>query len=313
MIPFLTLFSSPKPFIDPHIDVIQRNAVHSWLEMGSEVEVVLLGNEKGLAEVCRELNVKHVPSVETNNLGTPLISSLFNTTRKLNDSPLLAYVNSDILLFNDFLESAKTVHRIVEKFLLVGQRWDMDIAHKLDYSNGWQERLRQECCKSGKLHKPMGSDYFIFPRECFVDVPDFAVGRAGWDNWMIYESRRRGWKTIDATQEILIIHQNHDYAHLPNGKPHYRLPETSDNVRLAGGKRSIFHLKDADFQLQRGEVIPKKLTPRRFWRELEIFPLVGLKSPFLGEVAFSVLHPRKAYEEFRVHLRSRRSSRKQQE
>jgi hypothetical protein len=313
MTPLLTLFSSPKPFVDPHIDVIQRNAVRSWLELGSEVEVVLLGNEKGVAEVCRELNVKYLPDVKTNNLGTPLISSLFTSARRLNDSPLLAYVNTDILLFDDFLESAKTVHRILDQFLLVGQRWDMDIANKIDFSSGWQQKLRQECRNTGSLHKPMGSDYFIFPRNCFMDVPDFAVGRAGWDNWMIYESRRRGWKTIDATQEIMIIHQNHDYAHLPDSKPHYRLPETSENVRMAGGKRSIFHLRDTDFQLQNSAITPKMLTIKRFWRELEIFPLVRLKSHFLGEVAFALFHPRKAYEEFRVQLRSRRTSQKPQE
>ena len=48
--PTLTLFTSPKPFTNPHIAVIQRNAIRSWLNLGAEVEVLLLGEEEGLAE-----------------------------------------------------------------------------------------------------------------------------------------------------------------------------------------------------------------------------------------------------------------------
>lgn len=304
MKPMITLFTAPKPFVDPHIATIQRNAVRSWLALGSDVEVVLLGSDPGVEEAALELQVRHIPEIKTNALGTPLISSLFDTARAVNDSPLLAYVNTDIILFDDFLASARWVSRSIPKFLLVGQRWDLDVPQPLEMSDGWQARLKEECRRNGLLHKPMGSDYFIYPRECFQHIPDFAVGRAGWDNWMIYESRRRGWKTIDATQDIMIIHQSHDYSHLPNGQPHYRLPETSDNVRMAGGKRAIFHLRDANYQLSGGEVKKKKITIHRLWRELEIFPLVKLNSHFLGEVFFAIFHPYKAYSEFRNSLRS---------
>jgi hypothetical protein len=94
----------------------------------------------------------------------------------------------------------------------------MDITRELGFTAGWQERLKKECLEKGSRHKPSGSDYFIYPRACFKNIPDFAIGRAGWDNWMIFESRRQGWKTIDASEEIHIIHQNHDYSHLPGGQ-----------------------------------------------------------------------------------------------
>lgn len=300
--PLLTLFSSPKPFVNPHIATIQRNAIQSWLALGSEVEIVLLGDERGIADLCQDLNLKHVPEIKTNSLGTPLISSLFNTAREMNDSPLLAYVNTDIVLFNDFLESAKKVRQSLNKFLLVGQRWDMEITSLLDFREGWQDQLRMDCLQNGTLHKPMGSDYFIYPRECFKDIPDFAVGRAGWDNWMIYESRQQGWKTIDATGDIMIIHQNHDYAHLPNGQPHYRLPETDENVRLAGGRRTIFHLWDANFQLCNTKITRKRFTWKSLLREIEIFPLVKLHSFPLAEFFYLVFNPRQGYAFLRRKL-----------
>ena len=83
---------------------------------------------------------------------------------------------------------------------------------------------------------------------------------------------------VDATADIQIIHQNHDYSHLPGGQPHYRHPETFENVRLAGGKRAIFELPDASHRLVGGRLARPPLTWKRFWREVEIFPLVRLHS-----------------------------------
>ena len=42
MPPFLTIFTAPKPFTNPHIDTIQRNAIRSWVELGEAVQVVLV-------------------------------------------------------------------------------------------------------------------------------------------------------------------------------------------------------------------------------------------------------------------------------
>lgn len=297
--PLITLFTSPKPFTNPHIATVQRNAIGSWVELGKRVEVVLLGDEEGLAETAKELNVKYIREIRCNSKGTPLISSLFNVARSVNQSPLLAFVNADIIFLPDFVESSERLLELSQQFLIVGQRWDMEITSLLDFSAGWQQRLRNECKQSGKLHKPMGSDYFVFPRQCFACIPDFAIGRAGWDNWMLYEARQRGWKTVDATEDVFIIHQQHDYSHLPGGQPHYHLPETDENVRLAGGKRHIFLLSDANIRLYQGKLLRKKITWQRFWREVELFPIVHLHSNTLGNLFYTVFHPWKAYNEYR--------------
>jgi hypothetical protein len=53
----ITLFSAPKPFTNPHIAMIQRNAIKSWTLL-PDVEVILLGEEEGLAEAAHELGCK---------------------------------------------------------------------------------------------------------------------------------------------------------------------------------------------------------------------------------------------------------------
>ena len=303
----LTVFTAPKPFSNPHIAMIQRNAICSWQAMGDGVDVVLVGDEEGMAQVAAELGVYHLPQVRCNAQGTPLVSSIFELARQVNDSPLLVYVNADILLMPEFLEQAEQVARQVEKFLLVGQRWDLDVTEPLDFSAGWEQRLMQTCGLQGRLHPRGGSDYFLFPRACFNDVPDFAIGRAGWDNWMIYAARYQGWAVVDGSGTVQVFHQSHDYSHLPNGKPHYRLPESFENVRLGGGRRTIFTLADADYFIHEGKVQRLPGQWLKFWREVEIFPLVKLHSYPLAQLAFAVFHPLKAYREGRTWLAQKRA------
>src|SRR5512146_740614 len=95
--PELTLFTAPKPFTNPHIALIQRNAIQSWKQLGEEIEVILVGDERGLAEAARELGVCHLPQVQRNAQGTPLVSSIFELPRRVSNSPVLAYVNADII------------------------------------------------------------------------------------------------------------------------------------------------------------------------------------------------------------------------
>lgn len=303
--PEITIFTAPKPFKDPHVSIIQYNAFRSWKELEPNVSIVIVGDEYGIESVAKELNIPHEPKVQKNELGTPLLSSIFEIGRMQNKSEMLAYINADILIFRDFLESARRIISNKNKFLVVGQRWDIDIDEKIDFSSGWNEEKIQTLKSSGNLHHKAGSDYFIYPRSCFQNIPQFAVGRAGWDNWMIYEARRNNWPCIDATDSINIFHQNHDYSHLPPGKKHYRLPETYENVRLAGGNLTIFNLHDVDYEYSKGNVKKVPMSWKKFWREVEVFPLIKLKQKWLAKIFKTIFHPKNSYYKFRQGKQSR--------
>jgi hypothetical protein len=68
----LTIFACPKPFTDPHIAIIQRNAITSWTLLRPRPEIILFGDEPGVTEICKELGLRHVGEVERNEYGTPL-------------------------------------------------------------------------------------------------------------------------------------------------------------------------------------------------------------------------------------------------
>jgi len=297
--PLLTLFTAPKPFTDPHIDIIQRNAIRNWQALGDAVDVVVIGDEPGIADTCTELGVRHLPDVRCNEMGTPLISSIFDLARGASDSPFLMYSNADILILPEVIDVVQLIAQEKKRFLVVGQRWDMDIDESLKFTKGWAEQLRARVRSEGELHGQTGSDYFIYPRACFTRIPNFAVGRAGWDNWMIFHARWRHFPVVDATQAITIVHQDHDYTHLPGGIKHFYQPETADNVQKAGGRRSIFRLTDATHIFTNGQLRRKPIGWCAFWREVEIFPLTSLHSRLIGWLSFALFHPRKAFKEVR--------------
>lgn len=278
----ITIFSAPKPFTDSHIATIQRNAIASWTKLPN-VKVVLLGDEPGLAETAAELGVQHIRDIPRSPSGAPLMDAMFRLARQAGPSPLYCIVNADIILFDDLVSAAGNVAAQQKRFVMLGQRWDADISAPLDFSEGWQPRLRDSVMQDGSLHRPAGSDYFLFPEDCYQDLPAFIIGRAGWDNWMIYHALKSEIPAIDATQDVMIIHQNHDYSHLPGGQPHYRHPETEENIRLAGGRpMTKFTLLDTNKRLVNGIILPQQLNRERLLRRIEAWPLLALNSVRLG-------------------------------
>ena len=267
----LTLFSSPKPFTDPHINIIQRNAIESWTKL-DDVTVIQLGDEEGEAEAARDLGVLHLPNVMLNEKGTPLISSMLALAREHGNTPLFGIINADILVMDDIVEASRRVHERLDQFVLLGQRWDLDVTQPMEFAGDWQSQLREKALRDGDLHRPAGSDYFIFPRDCYADIPNFAIGRAGWDNWFIYKARAEKWDVVDATPDVMIVHQNHDYRHLAGGQIHYSAPETKKNTEMAGGVvQTRYTILDATKQLRDGKITRPRATSGRFWRGVELF------------------------------------------
>lgn len=250
----LTIFSIPKPFAGP-IALIQRNALASWIRLGPDIEVILLGNDDGVAAAAREFGARHEPTIKVNSHGTPLITDAFARARTLSRKPFLMYSNADMLYDTSLLAALRHIRQL-ERFLLCGRRWDMDVTASLVRAEDetWRE-LFDRRATHGRLHGPAGIDYFVFPREHDFHAPDFAVGRIGWDSWLVWKSRMDGVPVIDATADIAALHQNHDYASLRLGYQHWRGPERDLNVRAAGGLSHLLTLREASHELVDGTLV----------------------------------------------------------
>ena len=258
-----TIFTIPKPFTDPQIKIIQTNAIISWTKLGSDYKIFLIGDEPGIAEISQKLTIKQIQEVKKNEFGTPLLSSAFSLAKQHSKSDILIYVNCDIIFPANLPEIFKYLPK--NNFLAAGRRWDLDINNYLDFNNpNWQNSLKEEVKKNGRLHSSAGIDYFIFPKNLLSNLPDFSVGRVGWDNWVIFEAKRKKIPLFDITEFTAVIHQSHDYPAFNIGQVRKTNPEAKKNKALAKEACFIYNLEDANF----------KLTPK------------GLKRNWLGWYSF---------------------------
>src|SRR5579863_9771974 len=158
----LTIFAIPKAFRG-HIAVIQRNAIASWTRMNPRPDVILFGTDEGTAEIAADLGVRHVPTVNKNQWGTPLVSDLFAQAQQISRSPWLCYVNADIVLFDDFIAAVSRAAAWSQRFLMVGRRIDMDVTEPLPFEpTNWAAQLKESARNKGRLQIARNIDYFAF-------------------------------------------------------------------------------------------------------------------------------------------------------
>jgi len=272
--PMLTIFALPKPFLG-HTGIIQNNAIQSWTMLRPSCEIILFGDEEGTAEAAVKFGAQHIPEVECNEYGTPLVNSLFISAQKVGGHELVCYVNADIILMSDFLEAIRKIQK--QSFLLIGRRWDVEVKEPINFNNPqWEEQLRSRIAKDGKLHAWSGMDYFVFHRGAYIDIPPLAIGRFAWDNWLVYKARALRLPVIDATKVVTAVHQNHDYAHLPTaGGKGERLAkqgiESERNRQLLGGRFYSFDLWDATYILS-PYGLKSAMGPQYLFQRLLHFP-----------------------------------------
>jgi len=245
----LTLFTTPKAF-HGRTAALQRNAIRSWSRLRPGCEIILFGGDPGVAETAAELGLRHAPDLAQNEYGAPLLSDLFAQAKTLARTPLLGYVNSDIILMDDFMAALQEVQARFSRFLMIGQRLDVEVEGELSFDGGWQERLRRLGAEKGNLYP--GIDYFVFPTGLWSEIPPFAIGRRYWDNWLVYGARLRKACIVDVTETVLALHQAHDFSHHPGGvQGVWEGPEAKRNKELLGGERNLFTTMEATHTLTR--------------------------------------------------------------
>jgi len=276
----ITVFSTPKAF-EGIFDHIQHNAIASWRRLGDDVQVILFGDDPGCAEAAAEHGAEHVPDVVLSPQGTPMLDDMFRRAQRTARHDVVMYVNADIMLLPDVLDCASVCLRSDwDNWLMVGRRTNLDVDERLDDPDGsgelsdddWVATLRELARTRGELFTPYGIDYFAFPRGGVDDLLPFPVGRAMWDNWLIFNTRRKRVPVIDATHDNLVLHQNHDYSHIEGGmKTAWSGPEAQRNLELVGPDFVPFSVRDATWELRDG-ALRRVRAPRRLLRHALTLP-----------------------------------------
>ncbi|MBN1445126.1 MAG: hypothetical protein JW957_03350 [Candidatus Omnitrophica bacterium] len=251
----ITIFSTPKKF-EGHIKVIQTNAIKSWTLLEPKCEVILFGKEQGTAEIAEKLNIRHIPDVKTNEFGTPLVNHMFADAEKIASFPVLAYVNSDIILCRDFTRAAGRIK--MKKFLLVARRWNVRIDEYIDFNDKeWDKKICMKIREGGSIGAPTGIDLFVFTKGIWKGLPPFAIGRASYDPKLLYFAYCGNVPLVNISPAAKAIHQNHTYSHHPHGKNGvYYGEEARRNKQLIKNGITNLCIRNASFILTKCGCLP---------------------------------------------------------
>lgn len=248
----LTIGALPKPFVG-HIGVIQRNAIMSWRQLAPDVQIILCGNELGVAEIAAEFGLEHVPDIARNSHGTPQLNAVFVELQQRARFRCICYANADVILLSDWARAMGVLVAAGRPFLAVGECWNLALTDALAWSQVTDTQLRQQVHNRGVRRGKTAIDYFCFNKELFSTVAPLALGRAYFDNYLLAQALRQHAALVDCTSETLVIHQNHDYAHIRGGFLETRFgTEAQENLRLAGGYLRLATLHDCTHTLQNG-------------------------------------------------------------
>jgi hypothetical protein len=280
----LTIFTVPKPF-SGRIGEIQRNAIESWRALRPAVQVILVGDEEGVAEAAREAGVDHVGGLARNDRGTPRLDSAFECAESVAESALWCLVNADIVLLDDFPRAVERVASTFDDFLIVGESRDLDVGAEIPLSDvAARSELRQRALERGRLRGYAALDYFVFRKGLFDPIPALLIGRACFDNWLVWRARERRRPVIDVTRRIVVVHQSHDYSHVGGGlEEAYYGVEARYNERLAGGRDHIYSLHEATHRLY------KHGPPVRYWGSI----LRAREKAYLAKAGIDILRARR--------------------
>ena len=242
----LTFFTTAKPFVG-RSNVIQRNALKSRTLVHPNAEVILFGNDEGAAGAAKELGTRHEPHTEKNEAGSNHMDYMFARAQAIARHDVLCYSNCDIIFMNDFRATLERILAARKEFLIVGRRWDTEIAAPGDFGNpDWPIRIRELALQANKQRTPDWIDYFVFSRGFFADLPPLVVGRVFWDNWTVWKALEMKKTVVDASSVVTAVHQNHDCRHHPQGKAGvWHGEEAGANYRLSGGWKHLRTIADS--------------------------------------------------------------------
>lgn len=231
---------------------MQRNAIQSWRLLSDDV--ILFGQEEGVAEVAQEFDCRHIPDVDLNKWRTPALGGLFEQARELAKYDLICSVCCDIILFDDLVRAAEAVSSDLRRFLVIGRKWLLSYNLEVGFCEDWESQLRESARQRGEHHKKTGgSDYFIYPRGLFTDFdfPRIVRGRYRDDIYIITTALRKRIPVVDASRVVMAVHQPHRKQQRAGNE------EVMRNVRLTRNLRKK-SVRDATWVIAEDWTVRKK-------------------------------------------------------
>lgn len=243
----LTIFAACRPF-EGRMRAIQRNAIETWRALPIENEILLIGNEDGIAEAALELGASHIPVAEEYQHGTFSIPVYERLARAHASGDMLLQISADCMLLS-FFEAYDALTNFACKYpscIGVGRRWDIPFPDALDFSSDWRAQLSDLKDRKGVLHPECGLDVIVFPADSEPFWPEGLVGRPRGDGGIFRCGLDAGMQGVDITGGMIALHQEHE----PWGDRELWKKGTEYNqahiARRTGANSAVWEVKDME-------------------------------------------------------------------
>jgi hypothetical protein len=96
------------------------------------------------------------------------------------------YVNADCVTNGLFVETANALKELSRPFIAVGRRTNLLWKPDLRCANITHPSIFEQLMRKGELGRTSAMDYFITSKDVWdwSKIPDFVVGRPGFDTWL---------------------------------------------------------------------------------------------------------------------------------
>lgn len=246
----VTLFTTPRPLSSSELfGIIQRNALTSWSLLNPRPEIVVFADEQyegqDTIDFVLGLGFRVEPVLRRSSRRVPRLDDLFPRAQEMAGDGLPCYVNADIILENNLLPALEQASEPFEKCLLIARRWCIQMLELMDFSEGWEQRLKQKVSEQGSLMVECAIDLFSWKGDVYREFKPFAIGRYRWDNWLVGNALVRGCPVVDISRIARLTHQSH--ANVP-----WEDPDASANFQIPG---AFCSLKDSTHTLTENGIV----------------------------------------------------------
>ena len=189
------------------LEEIHLNTLQNWAQFIPQIRLVLY-MEDVKCKTCEKASklgwkVRKIPSV--NDQGLPIFKSMLFDAEQEFRSTYTGYSNADMLYDEGLLhllQTIQTFHSYNREHFIVGRRRNYNITNCSEVHNSHEsvpspcanymtlyklEDVSKAGLEYGELFIYDAMDYFIFPTDSlrWKLIPNFVVGRVGYDNWLI--------------------------------------------------------------------------------------------------------------------------------
>ena len=235
--PLLLLFTTFK--VTPERFAINNRTLYNWARLQPSVQLVLFTETATASYLTSRATslgwaVHVAPQLRS---GYPVVPAMFMYCEQMANKsiPFIGYANSDVLFGDDLIETLIFINHVQSNTMpSFGDTAVFVTGKRVTLTRAYYDELIHDAAEGAiSAHRsaihpnnisvprdgPLSVDYFIASKDTFPwrDVPEFVVGKPGYDNWLVAMAVERRLNVIDVTQTVVAAHIVEDAASKDSG------------------------------------------------------------------------------------------------